>query len=212
MLVLALDTATPTLVAGVGRWSDGQGIEVLAERSVPSGNRHAELLTPAIRNALADAGLRMGDLEAVVTGLGPGPFTGLRVGVVTAAALADARGLPVVGVCSLDAVGSGARTVVTDARRKEIYWAAYGADGTRTDGPAVVRPEESALPGPFVGDPAFGDRLGAPVTPADVTTAGLLRAASSQLADPSSAGALLPLYLRRPDATPPTAIKAVTPA
>ena len=117
-----------------------------------------------------------------------------------------------VGVCSLDAVGSGARTVVTDARRKEIYWATYDADGARTDGPAVVRPEELGPPGPFVGDPAFADRLGAPVEPAEVTTAGLLRAAAAQLADPSSAGPLVPLYLRRPDATPPTAIKAVSQA
>lgn len=212
MLVLALDTATPTLVAGVAQWSPGQDIEVLAERAVPSGNRHAELLTPAVQGALADAGVTLADLGAVVTGLGPGPFTGLRVGVVTAAALADARGLPVVGVCSLDAVGSGARTVVTDARRKEIYWASYTGDGARTDGPGVVRPEEAELPGPFVGDPAFAARLGASVTPADVTTAGLVRAAVGGLADPSSAGPLLPLYLRRPDATPPTAIKAVSKA
>jgi len=212
VLVLALDTATPTLVAGVARWSPGQDIEVLAERAVPSGNRHAELLTPAVQGALADAGVTLADLGAVVTGLGPGPFTGLRVGVVTAAALADARGLPVVGVCSLDAVGSGARTVVTDARRKEIYWASYAGDGARTDGPGVVRPEEAELPGPFVGDPAFAARLGASVTPADVTTAGLVRAAVPQLADPSSAAPLLPLYLRRPDATPPTAIKAVSKA
>jgi tRNA threonylcarbamoyl adenosine modification protein YeaZ len=212
VLVLALDTATPTLVAGLARWTPDGGAEVLAERAVPSGTRHAELLTPAITGALADAGLAMADLDAVVTGLGPGPFTGLRVGVVTAAALADARGLPVVGVCSLDAVGSGARTVVTDARRKEIYWAAYDTGGVRTDGPAVVRPEQLGRPGPFVGDPAFAERLGAPVEPADVTTAGLLRAAAPQLADPSSAGPLLPLYLRRPDATPPTAIKAVSQA
>jgi tRNA threonylcarbamoyl adenosine modification protein YeaZ len=212
VLVLALDTATPTLVAGVARWSPGQDIEVLAERAVPSGNRHAELLTPAVQGALADAGVTLADLGAVVTGLGPGPFTGLRVGVVTAAALADARGLPVVGVCSLDAVGSGARTVVTDARRKEIYWASYAGDGVRIDGPGVVRPEEAELPGPFVGDPDFAARLGATVTPADVTTAGLVGAAVGGLADPSSAGPLLPLYLRRPDATPPTAIKAVSKA
>ena len=212
MLVLALDTATPTLVAGLGRWSFDAGIEVLAERAVPSGNRHAELLTPAITGVLADAGLTMADLDAVVTGLGPGPFTGLRVGIVTALTLADARGLPAIGVCSLDAVGSGARTVVTDARRKEVYWAAYDADGARTDGPGVVRPEELGRPGPFAGDPAFAERLGAPVEPADVTTAGLLRAAAEQLADPSSAAPLIPLYLRRPDATPPTAIKAVSQA
>jgi tRNA threonylcarbamoyl adenosine modification protein YeaZ len=212
VLVLALDTATPTLVAGLARWTRDGGAEVLAERAVPSGTRHAELLTPAISGVLADADLTMADLDAVVTGLGPGPFTGLRVGVVTAAALADARGLPVVGVCSLDAVGSGARTVVTDARRKEIYWAAYGADGARTDGPGVVRPEELDRPGPFVGDARFADRLGAPVDPAEVTTAGLLRAAAPQLADPSSVAPLVPLYLRRPDATPPTAIKAVSQA
>jgi tRNA threonylcarbamoyl adenosine modification protein YeaZ len=210
VLVLALDTATPTLVAGLGRWSQDGGVEVLAERAVPSGNKHAELLTPAIRGVLDDAGLTMAALDAVVTGLGPGPFTGLRVGIVTALTLADARGLPVVGVCSLDAVGSGSRTVVTDARRKEVYWAAYDAEGRRADGPGVVRPEELGAPGPFVGDPAFAERLGAAVTPADVTTAGLLRAAAPQLADPSSADPLVPLYLRRPDATPPTAIKAVS--
>jgi tRNA threonylcarbamoyl adenosine modification protein YeaZ len=212
VLVLALDTATPTLVAGLARWSAGTGAEVLAERALPSGNRHAELLTPAIRDVLDDAGISRSDLGAVVVGLGPGPFTGLRVGVVSAAALGDALAIPVVGVCSLDAVGSGVRTVVTDARRKEIYWARYAADETRTAGPGVVRPEELDLPGPFVGDTAFGERLGAPVTPADVTTAGLLRTASPQLADPSSDGPLIPLYLRRPDATPPTAIKAVSPA
>jgi tRNA threonylcarbamoyladenosine biosynthesis protein TsaB len=210
VLVLALDTATPVLVAGVARWSADAGAEVLAERAVPSGNRHAELLTPAIRAALDDAGVAMADLDALVVGLGPGPFTGLRVGVVTGTTLADARGLPAVGVCSLDAVGAGARTVVTDARRKEVYWAAYGADDGRTGGPGVLRPEELPGGGPFVGDARFAERLGAPVTPAEVTTAGLLRAAAAQLADPSSAGPLVPLYLRRPDATPPTTIKAVT--
>ena len=212
VLVLALDTATPTLVAGLADWSQHGVTEVLAERAVPSGNRHAELLTPAISSVLDDAGLTMGDLDAVVTGLGPGPFTGLRVGVVTAVTLADARDLPVIGVCSLDAIGSGARTVVTDARRKEVYWATYDEDDVRTEGPAVVRPEELGLSGPFVGDPAFAERLGADVSAADVTTAGLIRAAAAQLADPSSAGPLVPLYLRRPDATPPTTIKAVTQA
>jgi tRNA threonylcarbamoyl adenosine modification protein YeaZ len=212
VLVLALDTATPTLVAGLARWTPSEGAEVLAERAVPSGTKHAELLTPAIAGVLADAGCAMADVEAVVTGLGPGPFTGLRVGVVTAAALADARGLPVVGVCSLDAVGSGARTVVTDARRKEVYWAAYDVDGARVDGPGVVRPEELDRGGPFVGDPRFAERLGAPVEPADVTTAGLLRAAATQLVDPSTAAPLVPLYLRRPDATPPTTVKAVSQA
>jgi tRNA threonylcarbamoyl adenosine modification protein YeaZ len=210
VLVLALDTATPTLVVGLARWTPGATAEVLAERAVASGNRHAELLTPTIRAVLADAGTSMADLDAVVTGLGPGPYTGLRVGVVTAATLADARGLPVVGVCSLDAVGSGERTVVTDARRKEVYWARYAADGARVTGPAVDRPGELAVPPPVVGDAAFAERLGVAVVPAEVTTAGLLRAAAPQLADPSGAGPLEPLYLRRPDAVPPPARKAVS--
>jgi tRNA A37 threonylcarbamoyladenosine modification protein TsaB len=132
--------------------------------------------------------------------------------VVTAAALGDARGVPVVGVCSLDAVGAGERPVVTDARRREVYWARYGAAGERVDGPGVARPEGFEVPGPYVGDPAFADRLGAPVQETAVTTAGLLRAAVGQLDDPASAGPLTPLYLRRPDAVPPTASKAVTPA
>ena len=212
MLVLALDTATPTLVAGLARWSPDGATEVLAERAVPSGNRHAELLTVAVTEVLRDTGLALADVDAVVTGLGPGPFTGLRVGVVTATALGDARGLPVVGVCSLDAVGSGARTVVTDARRKEVYWAAYAADGSRADGPGVVRPEELAVAGPVVGDARFAERLGLEVVPAEVTTAGLVRAAAPQLADPSSAAPLVPLYLRRPDAVPPTSFKPVTTA
>jgi tRNA threonylcarbamoyl adenosine modification protein YeaZ len=210
VLVLALDTATPTLVTGVARWFAGGHADVLAERAQVSGNRHAELLTPAVRAVLADAGLTLADVDAVITGLGPGPFTGLRVGVITAAGIGDARGLPVVGVCSLDAIGSGERTVVTDARRKELYWAAYAADNSRTGGPGVVRPEELAAGGPYVGDVRFAERLGSPVAPAEVTTAGLLRAAAPQLAEPSSAGPLLPLYLRRPDATPPTSIKQVT--
>jgi tRNA threonylcarbamoyl adenosine modification protein YeaZ len=209
VLVLALDTATPTLVVGLARWS-ADGAEVLAERAVPSGTRHAELLTPAIRGVLADAGCTVADVDVLLAGLGPGPFTGLRVGVVTAATLADARGVPAVGVCTLDAIGAGARTVITDARRQEVYWATYADDGGRLDGPGVTRPEELAADGPFVGDTRFADRLGAPVAPAEVTTAGLLRAAAGRLADPSGGGPLVPLYLRRPDATPPTSIKPVS--
>ena len=209
MLLLALDTATPTLVAGVARWSAGE-VDVLAEEARPSGTRHAELLTPAISAALSAAGVALREIEGVVVGLGPGPFTGLRVGVVTAAAIGDARGLPVVGVCSLDAVGEGERTVVTDARRREVYWARYDASGRRVDGPGVARPEGLGVPGPHVGDPAFAERLGSPVAEAAVSTAGLLRAAGPQLVDPASAGPLTPLYLRRPDAVPPASSKAVT--
>jgi tRNA threonylcarbamoyl adenosine modification protein YeaZ len=208
VLVLALDTATPTLVVGLAGWSADADVQVLAERAVPSGNRHAELLTPTIREVLAEAGSAMADLQAVVTGLGPGPFTGLRVGIVTAAALADARGLPVHGVCSLDAIGDGARSVVTDARRKEVHWASYDAAGRRTAGPGVARPEDAPVADPVVGDVRFAERLGRDVTAAEVTTAGLLRAATPLLGRPPAP--LEPLYLRRPDAVPPAARKAVS--
>jgi tRNA threonylcarbamoyl adenosine modification protein YeaZ len=207
VLVLALDTATPTLVVGLARWS-ADGTEVLAERAVPSGNRHAELLTPTIRAVLTEAGRGMADLDAVVTGLGPGPFTGLRVGVVTAAALGDARGLPVHGVCSLDAIGDGARSVVTDARRKEVHWAVYDDAGHRVAGPGVDRPEDAPVVEPVVGDVRFAERLGREVAAAEVTTAGLLRAAAPLFGRPPAP--LEPLYLRRPDAVPPAARKAVS--
>jgi tRNA threonylcarbamoyl adenosine modification protein YeaZ len=207
VLVLALDTATPTLVVGLARWS-ADGTEVLAERAVPSGNRHAELLTPTIRAVLTEAGRGMADLDAVVTGLGPGPFTGLRVGVVTAAALGDARGLPVHGVCSLDAIGDGARSVVTDARRKEVHWAVYDDAGRRVAGPGVDRPEDAPVVEPVVGDVRFAERLGREVAAAEVTTAGLLRAAAPLFGRPPAP--LEPLYLRRPDAVPPAARKAVS--
>ena len=86
------------------------------------------------------------DLEAIVVGCGPGPFTGLRVGMATAAAYGHALGLPVHGVCSLDAIGivaGGNLLVVTDARRREVYWARY-RDGVRVEGPAVAAPGRCA--------------------------------------------------------------------
>jgi len=208
VLVLALDTATPTLVVGLARWSADAGTEVLAERAVPSGNRHAELLTPTIQDVVSQGGARVPDLAAVVVGLGPGPFTGLRVGVVTAAALGDAVGVPVHGVCSLDAIGDGERSVVTDARRKELHWARYDTEGRRVAGPGVDRPEDAPVTGPVVGDVRFAERLGREVLAADVTTAGLLRAAAPLFGTPPAP--LEPLYLRRPDAVPSVTRKTVS--
>jgi len=199
VLTLAIDTATPTLVVGVA-----DGDRVLAEAGVPSGTRHAELLTPTVTDVLARAGAAVADLARLVVGLGPGPYTGLRVGIVTAAALGDVAGVPVHGVCSLDAVGEGPRVVVTDARRKEVYWRAY--DGAPLGGPGVGRPEELDLPDlPVVGDARFAERLGRSVAAAEVTTAGLLRAVPA--GDPAP---LTPLYLRRPDAVPNVVRKPVT--
>ena len=218
MLVLALDTATPTLVAGVARWSP-DGIEVLAERAVPSGNRHAELLTPAVQGVLADAGVAMADVEAVVTGLGPGPFTGLRVGLVTAAAMSHALGIATYGVCSLDAlaVGQPGRVLVaTDARRKEIYWAGYDA-GVRFVGPEVARPEAVATDGfdHAVGDGAlrYEAVLGIKVVdePRYPSAASLAELAAERISAKAPSEPLIPLYLRRPDATLPGARKPALP-
>ncbi len=141
MLVLALDTATPAVTAGVVELTDG-GAVVRATRVAHDPRKHGELLVPGVLAACADAGITLGSVDAIVTGTGPGPFTGLRVGMVTAAALGDALGVPVHGVCSLDAIAldtsgeyPGNLVVVTDARRREVYWAAYdGLDGSRPAG------------------------------------------------------------------------------
>src|ERR1700744_77160 len=124
--------------AGVVR-REGQTCTELATRVTVDARAHAERLTPNALAALADAGLTMSDLDAVVVGCGPGPFTGLRAGMAAAAAYGHALDIPVHGVCSLDAIGTrttGDTLVVTDARRREIYWARY-QDGVRTEGPAV---------------------------------------------------------------------------
>jgi len=186
-LILAIDTATPAVTAGVVRLD---GVQVLAERVTVDARAHAEQLTPNVLGALADAGVTVNDLGAVVVGCGPGPFTGLRVGMATAAAYGHALGIPVHGVCSLDAIGvdtSGDALVVTDARRREVYWARY-RDGVRVDGPAVNAPAD--VPG---ATEAF-ERP--PVYP---TVAGLVRAVADWTAAPAP---VIPLYLRRPDAKP----------
>jgi tRNA threonylcarbamoyladenosine biosynthesis protein TsaB len=185
--VLAIDTATPAVTAGIVRLD---GIEVLAERVTVDARAHAEQLTPNVLAALADAGLAVGDLGAVVVGCGPGPFTGLRVGMATAAAYGHALGIPVHGVCSLDAIGVGTMgdvLVVTDARRREVYWARY-VDGVRVDGPAVNSPADVPGAAKALGRPA--------VYP---TASGLVRAVADFSAEPAP---LIPLYLRRPDAKP----------
>jgi tRNA threonylcarbamoyl adenosine modification protein YeaZ len=186
-VVLAIDTATPAVTAGVVRLD---GVGVLAERVTVDARAHAEQLTPNVLGALADAGLTVNDLAAVVVGCGPGPFTGLRVGMASAAAYGHALGIPVHGVCSLDAVGvdsTGDALVVTDARRREVYWARY-RDGVRVDGPAVNTPADV---------PGAAEALSRP--PVYPTAAGLVRAVTDWTAEPAP---LIPLYLRRPDAKP----------
>jgi tRNA threonylcarbamoyl adenosine modification protein YeaZ len=197
-IVLAIDTATPAVTAGI---VTGDG-EVLAEQVSIDARAHAERLTPNVLAALADAGLVMADLDAVVVGCGPGPFTGLRVGMATAAAYGHALGVPVYGVCSLDAIGgltTGETLVVTDARRREVYWARY-RDGVRIGGPAVNAPTDVDPAGAVTvaGSPAHAALFGLPVCePSYPTPAGLLAAVTEWSDNPAP---LVPLYLRRPDA------------
>src|SRR4029079_1031812 len=160
-------------------------------------------LTPNVVEALADAGLTMADLDAVVVGCGPGPFTGLRAGMATAAAYGHALDIPVHGVCSLDAIGvltTGDTLVVTDARRREVYWARY-RDGVRTDGPDVNAPADVPADAHAVaGSPEHAALFDLPTpSPAYPTVSGLVRAAANWTAEPAP---LVPLYLRRPDAKP----------
>ncbi|HEX9338173.1 MAG TPA: tRNA (adenosine(37)-N6)-threonylcarbamoyltransferase complex dimerization subunit type 1 TsaB, partial [Pseudonocardiaceae bacterium] len=101
MIVLAIDTATPAVTAGLVRLDPTT--EVLATRVTVDARAHGELLTPHITAVLAEAGIGFDLVDAIVCGTGPGPFTGLRVGMVTAASLGHALGVPVHGVCTLDA-------------------------------------------------------------------------------------------------------------
>jgi tRNA threonylcarbamoyl adenosine modification protein YeaZ len=200
-LVLAIDTATPAVTAGVVADS-----ELQAERITVDPRAHAERITPNVLGALADAGVRMADLRAVVVGCGPGPFTGLRVGMATAAAYGHALGIPVYGVCSLDAIGVAATwvakeevLVVTDARRREVYWARY-RDGVRTDGPAVSAPADVDPGGAqaVAGSPEHAALFGLPLCgPSHPTPVGLVATVAEWSGNPAP---LVPLYLRRPDA------------
>lgn len=200
-IVLALDTSTPAVTAGLVRRED---LSVLAERVTVDPRAHAERLTPNVVAALADAGLTMADLDAVVVGCGPGPFTGLRAGMATAAAYGHALGIPVRGVCSLDAIGvqtTGDALVVTDARRREVYWARY-RDGVRTHGPSVSAPADvdPGTAAAVAGSPDHAGLFGLPVRePSCPTPAGLVAAVPDWSAAPVP---LVALYLRRPDAKP----------
>lgn len=187
-VVLAIDTSTPAVLAAVVRRHGDGRIEPIAERVTVDAHAHVERLTPNVIAAVADAGLVMNGLDAVVVGCGPGPFTGLRVGMSTAAAYGHALGVPVHGVCSLDAIGGqseGDVLVITDARRREVYWARY-RDGLRTEGPAVNAPDD-------VHSTGAEQRIEF----AHPTPVGLVAAVADWDCEPQP---LVPLYLRRPDA------------
>jgi tRNA threonylcarbamoyl adenosine modification protein YeaZ len=213
VLVLGLDTSSPAVSASLVRLVDGR-LEVVAEQVVVDARRHGELLAQGVRAVLAGA-----RPDAVVVGTGPGPFTGLRVGLMTAAAMSDALGVPAYGVCSLDGIAPAEdAVVVTDARRREVYWARY-AGGERVEGPAVLRPADLAVrlaPGSrLVGAGAVLHRdafagLDVVEEPQHPSTPALVARAAGRVLAGEPSDALTPLYLRRPDAVEPGAAKRVT--
>jgi tRNA threonylcarbamoyl adenosine modification protein YeaZ len=218
VLILVIDTSTPAVTAGVVQVS-GDGVSTVAVRAPHDARGHGELLAPSIETALREAGATPADLGAIVAGVGPGPFTGLRVGLVTAAVMADALQLPMYGVCSLDGVGAAlpaetALLVATDARRREVYWARYRS-GWRVGEPAVARPQEVPLDGvTAVAGP--GAELYAqvwpdlPRLPIDPDPAALARVAAERALAGAPPDPLTPLYLRRPDAVAPGLPKPVS--
>lgn len=212
MLILVIDTSTPAVVAGVYEVGADE-VTVRGFAQVVDARGHGERLAPMIDTAMRSAGVSPKDMRAVVAGLGPGPFTGLRVGLVTAASMSHALGVPSYGVCSLDALGlalaetvGGEVLVATDARRKEVYWGRYGAEGTRLDGPSVDKPAQltdlvnrvdavagdGALLYPDV-FPAVRDEPRYPSAHA------LARLAADRVRAGADGETLTPLYLRRPD-------------
>jgi tRNA threonylcarbamoyl adenosine modification protein YeaZ len=208
VLVLALDTSSAAISVGVA--VVGDSVDVRSRHQAVNPKGHGELLAPTIDAALAEAGARPADLSAIVAGVGPGPYTGLRVGLVTAVALADALGIPTYGVCSLDAV-AGASLVVTDARRKEVYWARYDERGERVEGPFVDRPTDVPADGPAAGFGAklYPDVFGAVVGDEYPDPIRLIERARRRIVERQPSEPLTPLYLRHPDAVVPGAPKSV---
>lgn len=207
--LLAFDTASPTV--SVALW-DGEQVRAEARSEQPM--RHGEQLAPLIAQVLGEAGVERWQITAVAVGVGPGPYTGLRVGLATATTMGLLLEVPVYGVCSLDALAAeavaggavaGDFAVATDARRKEVFLARYDGEGRRVEGPVVDRPAAlaAALGGlPVVGEGAdlYPDDLGARVGPSRPSAGWLARAIAGELVTPLDPE---PLYLRRPDAEVP---------
>jgi tRNA threonylcarbamoyladenosine biosynthesis protein TsaB len=209
-VIVGLDTATAGTAVAV--WApDGPAVE--RRDDPPPGARpaHAGKLLVLVEDALAAAGAGWDDVERIAVGVGPGSFTGLRLGIATARGLAQARDLPLVGVSSLAAlaVGAGADVAVIDARRGEVFALAEGAFGPAAFAPGdlAARIRSGWL---TVGDGAVRfreplERAGA-VIPADDSP--LHRVSALQVCrlgatgDPADRDALIPDYRREPDATP----------
>ncbi len=218
MLVLGFDTATPAVSVALH-----DGTRVVSEAFELDARRHSELLTPMIAKVMADAGASRADLGAVAVGVGPGPYTGLRVGVVTARVLGAVLGLDVHGVCSLDVIARAASAaagteflVATDARRGEVYWARYDAAGGRLEGPSVGRAGSiggaALLPVAGTGGQLYPEAFGPVIGPAYPDARVLCEIVAGRPGGPERPPLLPaePLYLRRPDAREPGPPKRVT--
>ncbi len=216
MLLLAFDTATPVVTVALH-----DGLRVVASQTAEGARRHGEHLAALITSVLADGGATRTDLEAIAVGTGPGPYTGLRAGLVTARVLASALEIPVQGVCTLDVMARAAVPaaagqefiVAADARRKEVYWARYSPRGQRLSGPEVSVPGEIAEPGPVAGEgpvlyPELAERA---IPPRFPDAAQLAEIAAERLTGTARLEPAEPLYLRRPDARVPGKPKRVTP-
>ncbi|MBA2561204.1 MAG: tRNA (adenosine(37)-N6)-threonylcarbamoyltransferase complex dimerization subunit type 1 TsaB [Propionibacteriales bacterium] len=208
-MLLAFDTATHAVTVAL---HDGQ--DVVAESTVVDALRHGELLAPGIARVLAEAVIGVRDLTRIAVGVGPGPFTGLRVGIVTARTMSAALSVPLVGVCTLDILAAAVRRdgrgfmVATDARRKEVYWACYDPAGRRLTMPAVDKPAAVDYDGPAAGrgPVLYPDAFGSPIAPEFPSAADLARLVST---GDTALLAPEPLYLRRPDVAEPVARKRV---
>jgi tRNA threonylcarbamoyladenosine biosynthesis protein TsaB len=216
VIALALDTATSATVTGL-RAADGT-IREARDDVVPGVRpRHTQRLLALAAGLLAEAGLGWRELESIVVGIGPGTFTGLRIGIATARGLAQATGAPLVGVGTLRALaaaaGPGPVLALIDAGRGEVFAAGYDADGRELVAPAAVAPPDlRRLVGPgawlAVGSGALrfrGQFADADVTvPPDespshrVSAAAMLGLAKDD--DVDARGGVIPLYLRLPDA------------
>jgi tRNA threonylcarbamoyl adenosine modification protein YeaZ len=216
VLVLAFDTATSAVTVALH-----DGVGVVAQESAVDARRHGELLAVFIDKVLRNAGAGRFDLTGVAVGTGPGPYTGLRAGLVTARVLGSALQIPADGICSLDVIAADAQAaaagsdylVATDARRREVYWARYTAAGERADGPHVSRPADLPAGLPVAGEGAelYPDLAGQPIGPRYPSAARLAALAAARQAAGEPPGPPEPLYLRRPDAREPGKPKRVTP-
>jgi len=216
VLILAFDTATPAITVAVH-----DGVQVVAEESAVDARRHGELLSVFIDQALRSAGVTPASLTAIAVGTGPGPYTGLRTGLVTARVLGATLGLPVDGICTLDVIAASAVEaaggreflVATDARRKELYWARYSTFGQRVTGPEVSPAADLPAGLPVAGEGArlYPELVEQALEPAYPSAAWLAALAAERIAAGTPPAPPQPLYLRRPDAREPGRPKRVTP-